>query len=535
LKSWDEIIVNDEVAEKLETEILPAYLPKTNWFAGRQRTIFNCKVAEHINITLGRSQIILLMLEVNYKTGLPENYFLPISFLKNQAAEDLLQESPQSILGKMKLNGKDAVLVDALYTIPLQRWLFEKMAGSETISFNKFSLDFTGGEEIKKYFEEHHEIRSRIVNRTNHTAVTYDNHFFLKIYRKVEMGINPDQELCYYLSQQKFVYTPECLGEIEWKFRRGNCTIGTMQRLVENHGDGYGYMKDRINNYIERIVARKGELEKIEWKGSLLEPASFENLSTELQDLLGARASDQSRLFGARVGELHLTLQKATTLKDFSPEHFSLHYQRSLFSAAAALVRESYNSMQQHKKSVPENEQTAIENLLGRKNEMLGLFKKIYRKKFDVVKTRIHGSLGLGQLLLTGKDVAIHDFEGYATRSYSETRLKRSPLLDVASMIRSYYYAGYEAFLSSPHFKNGELKNLLQYSDLWIHYMGGFFLKAWLAKVKETNIIPSSPEDLRLMLQHYLLEKALLALNYEISNRPEKVIIPLAMVRDILD
>jgi maltose alpha-D-glucosyltransferase/alpha-amylase len=292
-------------------------------------------------------------------------------------------------------------------------------------------------------------------------------------------------------------------------------------------------MMERVNNYIERILAaKKGFLEKIEYKGSLTEPASFENLSTGLQDLLGARAADQCSLLGMRVGELHLALSRSKTSKDFSAENFSLHYQRSLFSSMLALVRETYNTMQKNRKLI--QDKGALDNLLVRKAEIVSLFKKIYSKKFDAVKTRTHGTLGLSQVLLTGKDVAIHDFGGIPSRSYSETRLKRSPLTDVASMMRSYYYAAYEGFLTTAHVKQEEIIHLLPYADIWVHYMGGFFLRSYFETVKQTDLIPKSNDDLKIMMQYYLMEKALYALEYELINRHHRLVIPFSMIRDIL-
>jgi maltose alpha-D-glucosyltransferase/alpha-amylase len=309
-----------------------------------------------------------------------------------------------------------------------------------------------------------------------------------------------------------------------------------MQEMIENHGDGYSYLMERVNNYIERILAaRKDVLDNIESRGSLVEPAGFETLSMELQDILGARASDQSRLMGIRAGELHLALSRSNGWKDFAPENFSLHYQRSLFSSMLALVRETYNHMQKNKMLVPESERPSIDQLLGRKNDILSIFRKIYSKKLDVVKTRIHGTLSPAQILLTGRDLAIHDFGGLPSRAYSEARLKRSPFWDVAFMMRSFYYAGYEGFLGTAHVKKEEIQNLLSYADLWIHYMNGFFLKAYLETVKESDLIPRSNDDLNMMLQNYLLEKAVYALKYELTNRPDKILIPLAIIRDILD
>lgn len=537
LDSWTDLLGNEEKRGYLENEILPSYLTKTNWFWGKLRSIYSCSIGDYIDLPLGESEVSLLLVDVNYKSGLPETYLLPLTFAKNKFANSLIQEFPQAVLSKMRFNGAEGILCDAFYTPSMQFWLFENIAKNENLSFKSSAINFTGGDDLKKYLEKHKELRSRILltKYQDNTAITYDNNFFLKVYRKVDMGINPDHETSQYLSQvAKFEYTPRYLGSIEWKFRTGTIVLGMMQEMIENHGDGYRYMMERVNNFIERILAAsKDFLEGVKYNGSLVEPVSFESLPIGLQDLLGARASDESSLFGKRAGELHLALAKGTM--EFSTQNFSLHYQRSLYSSMVSLVRETYHAMQEKKKLIPANEQDAFEKLLGRKNEMLALFKKIYNKKFDAVKTRVHGTLSLGQVLLTGKDVAIHDFGGNPSRSYSETRLRRSPLSDVASMIRSFYYAGYEGFLSSPHIKHDEVHHLLHYADIWIHYMNNFFLKSYLETVKNSGLIPGSPEDLKVMLQNYLLERALYAMEYELHNRPERVVIPLAMIRDILN
>jgi maltose alpha-D-glucosyltransferase / alpha-amylase len=479
----------------------------------------------------------VLLIEVNYKSGLPDTYLLPVTFAKKKFADSVLQEFPQAVVTKLTWNGQEGILCDAYYTPSMQSWLFENIAKGETLSLDNSAISFAGAGEIKKYFFSHEEIRPRVhlTRFQDNSAIGYDNSFFLKLYRKVDGGVNPDHEMSQYLSQEaKFPYTPKYRGSIQWKFKKATYVLAMMQDLIENHGDGYSYMLERVNNFIERILARKDFLDNIERKGNAVHPVRFEALPTELQDLLGARASDESALFGVRTGQLHLALCPAKAIKDFAPENFSLHYQRSLFSSALALVRETYHILQQKKASIPEREKPAVQQLLGRKNEMIAVFKKIYSRKFDVVKTRTHGTLGLGQILLTGRDVAIHDFGGVPYRSYSETRIKRSPLIDVASMMRSFYYAGYEGFLSTSHVQQEEINHLLSYADIWTHYMNGFFLKAYVDTVKQTNLIPKAKDELQIMLQYYLLEKALTALKYELLNRPERLIVPLAMIRDVL-
>jgi maltose alpha-D-glucosyltransferase/alpha-amylase len=134
-------------------------------------------------------------------------------------------------------------------------------------------------------------------------------------------------------------------------------------------------------------------------------------------------------------------------------------------------------------------------------------------------------------VLFTGKDIAILDFGGDATRSYSERRLKRSPLMDVAGMIRSFHYAAYEGFLLK---RKDEMDKLLPFAELWTHYVSGYFVHAYLKTVEGSSFIPKEKEDMEVMLQTYLLEKAIYSLNYELNNRPELVIIPLQLIKFLI-
>jgi maltose alpha-D-glucosyltransferase/alpha-amylase len=537
IKNWGELL-QEQMKQILEDDILPVYLENTNWFTAKRLAIYKIEIIESTNIDLKEElPVPLLLLEITYKSGLPENYSLPLTFVKEGSAHHILYEFPQSIVAKLKVNGEEGILCDAFFTPALQSWLFENLAENETYTSKGSTIVFRGTSELKNYFRQHKTIRPRIFTSRylNNTAITYDNQFFLKLYRKIDTEINPDREVSEYLSQAKFSYTPACFGSIEWKLKNGTYTLGLMQEMVENHGDGYSYMQERVNNYIERILAaEKGILHRLEKRGSFADPVGYDELPQELQVLLGGRASDQSWLLGVRTGQLHLALSESKTFKDFIPENFSLHYQRSLYSSMLVQVREAYQAMQQKKAILDEIRKQEIEKLLHRKNEILNLFKKIYSKKLDVVKIRIHGSLSLAQVLLTGRDVAFQDFGGIPSRNYSDRRLKRSPLRDVASMLRSYYYAAYEGVFSSGHVSGNDAYQLFPYAEIWTHYMGSFFMKAYLEIVRKSDFIPKADEDMKMMLQIYLLENALNALTYELGNRPDKIWPSLNMINDIL-
>lgn len=135
--------------------------------------------------------------------------------------------------------------------------------------------------------------------------------------------------------------------------------------------------------------------------------------------------------------------------------------------------------------------------------------------------------------MLTGKDIVIHDFGGNPLKAFSERRLKRSPLRDVAAMIRSFYYVGYEGFLSSVQMQTEEQNNLLPFAGFWAHYTSGFFMKAYLEEIKGTSFIPDDAADFEVLLQTFLLENALHWFNYEVAHRPERAVIPLRIIQTI--
>ena len=218
----------------------------------------------------------------------------------------------------------------------------------------------------------------------------------------------------------------------------------------------------------------------------------------------------------------------------FISEEFSLHYQRSLFSAMTSLVRETVQSIDKKSSTLPPDVQETAKEIAAKRETLLFELKKIYRKKFDVLKIRIHGDMGLRHVLLTGKDLLIHDFGGNPLKPFSERRLKRSPLRDVAAMIHSLYYASYKGFMGSAHIAADDLKSLLPFADLWAHYMSNFFIKAYQEETKGFAFIPEEKEDMDTLITCYLIERSLQWLNYELNHNPKKAALMVKVTETII-
>ncbi|GAB4035152.1 maltose alpha-D-glucosyltransferase [Spirosoma gilvum] len=534
---WGQIVSNN-TRERLETKVLPDYLLRTDWFREKSETMRGVTILNHAPLMLPVGSAYILLLEVSYERGLSEIFQLTIAFADELQAALLTHSCPQAVLANLHLGHESGVLCDGLYLPEVQQALLQKIAQENR--HTEGNLVFQTKPTLTDYVQKRNAVKSKLIaSGPDYASISYDHCYLLKVYRKVDLAINPDAEISRFLSDRAgFASVPPYAGEVEMIVSGEPIMLAVMQEMVARHGDGKQYVLERIHNFIERIQARDS------WQladalkaslGTLSQPVPFAALPYETQELVGHRAAQQVRLLGERIGQMHKALASNATLSEFAPEEFSLHYQRSLFAGFQSLVRESYQTQKRNLQRLPEGVRQDVEQILGRKEDVLTLFKRIYSKKLASTKIRIHGDLQLEKILLTGKDIAIQDFGSDPGRSYSERRLKRSPLRDVASMIRSFYYVCYEGFLQNNQVPAEDTVALLPYAEFWARCMSNFFMEAYLEAVQGSSFIPEDPNDLQMMLETYLLEKAISDLNAELSHRPDWVRVPLQIIQSIIE
>jgi maltose alpha-D-glucosyltransferase/alpha-amylase len=534
LNHWDEL-VSEDVLEQLERDILKDYMMKMRWFGGKGRLIETIRVINYANIPLPEDSAYFLLIEVQYQSGLPEIYQLPLAFGRDQFANKVKDHCPQAVLAMVKIGDREGVLYDAIYGFDLQQAIITNMARGANIGQKGSQIRFYANERLRKYVEEFEKVKPRVLSaEQSNTSITYDNRFFLKLYRKVDRAMNPDLEIAHFLTEHaKFEHVPAFIGAIEWKFQHDSLIMGMMQVMVESNSDAWTYIMSRLDDYNERIL-EFGELTPPPLRGSLTDPLAYEDLPAEMRELIDGQIAEQIRLLGVRTGQMHMALASRNDIPDFKPEEYSLHYQRSLFAGLQSLVRGTFQNQSRNISKLSDEVRREAEEVLAMKDEILQELKGIYRKKIDVVKIRIHGDYHLGQVLFTGKDFIITDFEGEPARSYSERRLKRSPLRDVAGMLRSFHYAAYCSLLLDNQIRTEDLSKLMPFAELWYHYMSGIFMNAYLKTVGDSAFIPKEKGDLNTLMTTFLLEKAIYELNYELNNRPGWVMIPMRGIKSIM-
>ncbi|WP_276373536.1 maltose alpha-D-glucosyltransferase [Chryseolinea sp. H1M3-3] len=537
VETWKGLI-DEKMLEALEQKVLYNYLFKMRWFGGKGRIVESIKIIKHARIPLQENDhAIVFLIEVQYDSGLPDTYQLPVVFGKGDVATKIADHCPQAVICRLKVGEEEGILYDAIYGSEFQQMIINKMSLNQSISLKNSEIEFYADKVLKKHVQSHPKIMPKVISgEQSNTSITYDNKFFLKFFRKVDRAINPDLEIVQFLTEYaKFKNVPAFIGAIEWKYENAGMVLALMQEMVESSSDAWTYMLDRLDDFNERILSQQEIKTLPPLKGSILDPVAYEDIPPEMKELLEAPVAERAHLLGIRTGEMHLALASGVDFPNFKPEPYSLHYQRSLFAGLQSLVRGTFNNQSRNLDRLSPDVKPEAEAVLAMKDDILKVFKNIYKRKIDVVKIRIHGDYHLGQVMFTGKDFFISDFEGEPARSYSERRLKRSPLRDVAGMIRSFHYAAYGGLFLDNQIRNEDINKLVPYAEQWFHYMSGFFMKAYLETVKGSGFIPKSKDDLQTLMTTFLLEKAIYELNYEMNNRPNWVVIPLRGIKELVN
>jgi maltose alpha-D-glucosyltransferase/alpha-amylase len=239
---------------------------------------------------------------------------------------------------------------------------------------------------------------------------------------------------------------------------------------------------------------------------------------------------------GQRTAELHVALASSTE-PEFVPEPFTLLYQRSLYQSMRNHAGQIFLRLRKRLNTLPGGLADDVLSVLDAQHVLIDRFRGVLSARISAQRTRIVGDFHLGQVLYTGKDYYIIDLEGERSRPLSERRLKRTPLRDVASMLRSFQYAAYTSLfghLGSATVRPEDLATLEPWARVWTVWVSSAFLNSYIEHAERGGFLPPDPAHIRLLLETYLLERALYELGYELHYRPEWIRIPLIGIQQIL-
>ncbi|MDR4493025.1 MAG: maltose alpha-D-glucosyltransferase [Nitrospirales bacterium] len=536
-KDWDHLIQKREKS-KLEN-ILPAYIQGRRWFGGKARIMQSVEIIESIPIPQEDPQAVLAMVRVEYTEGESETYLLPLRYLPGEPSTDL-KDSPAAIAKvriKQKNSEQDGLLLDAMWDREFQKTLLTSMAKNRR--FNGPQGDLVTGS-LKEFRREltHAGTQlepSLLKGEQSNTSLLFGDQYVLKLYRRAEVGVNPDLEISRFLTHAGFPHSAPLAGSIEYQRDNGDLlTFGILQQFVKNEGDAWKYTLDVLGQYYEEALTHPSQISRASIP--TLSPVFLvdQEIPHIAHEFIGPYL-EEAKLLGLRTGELHAVLASNPEHPDFAPELFSEFYRRGLYQSMLGTANLALPLLRSHVKQLPDSTQPMAKQILEQESQLRKRFLAIRDRKIKGSRIRCHGDFHLGQVLYTGKDFVIIDFEGEPARPLNVRRLKESPLRDVAGMLRSFHYAAQASSIGLvPGVRPEDSATLEPWAQYWQTWVSVSYLQAYLSVKDVRKILPISPEDIQILLNAYLLQKAIYELGYELNNRPDWVKIPLNGILQIL-
>ncbi|PSR29846.1 MAG: maltose alpha-D-glucosyltransferase [Sulfobacillus thermosulfidooxidans] len=495
---------------------LAAYLPHQRWFAGKDLRIMQIVNERWIPVW---EQGGFWIVRVRYQGGSEERYLLPLIWQWGSDDNALVTFMMQGQEGNIREASDNPVFWRHL----AQQWIFPERVTGRHIE-RRTSQGWKGRNRLKS---EDLEPTPLHVEQSN-TSVAYGEQWILKIFRRLEDGVNPDWEVGQFMTEHHGAgIAPQTWMGFEYRHQGQTSQLAILQEYIANQGDGWTYTLDHLGRYFEAIAAQD----------LVVQPSSCRNWwsDTEIHPdenllLVMGEFSGQAALIGRKTAEMHMLLASDSDNPDFRPEPFSALDQRAMYQSMRQNADRTLTELERALGLFREDVAIMAQEILHKREHIEEIFRQAARKTVQGSKIRCHGDYHLGQLLYTGRDFVVVDFEGEPLVPLSRRRIKRSPLKDVAGMIRSFHYA---AFTEAEHERQFGMPQdkLKRWAMAWFQIATSRFLEAYQDHM-DARLLPERDSE---WLSAFLMEKALYELHYELHNRPKWVHIPMEGILNLLD
>ncbi len=529
---WTEVL-GGKPKSVLET-VAVDYLKSQPWFCGNAKTIRLATLTESISLPLPDGDLVCLaFFQVDYVEGDSEIYAVPLAFAGGTDAERLRQSLPWLAIAELNVekDGSSGLLFDGMGSAAFSRLLLAFALRRQRHKGEKGEVEAASAPALRALLGEVAAPEpAPAKSRQSYSSVTYGDKVVLKLFRRLEPGANPELELGGFLTTSGFAGVPPLVGSIEYRGAAdASISLAVLHAFVPSAADAQKYTSDALGRYYDRVITWVAQgrpvppipAEPVKLLEKTVPSETVESIGTYLES---------ARLLGVRTAELHLALASGVDNPAFAPEPFTPHYQRALFQSMRSLAVRNLRWLRKRAKTLPSDLTDLAKDAADLEPAIVQLYRSVLEAPLNAKRIRIHGDCQVGQVLWTGKDFVFVDFEGDLSLALTERRIKRSPLQDIARLVRSFHYAAYAGL--QKHVERGSIshENLpkfepwLRYWNLWVSLV---CLRAYFDRIGPSELVPSGETELRAMLQAYLLHEVMGELGRGLDHPAEELRTPL--------
>lgn len=530
------------------SDVLLGFLRTRRWFGAKAREIDSVVSVGSVPLERRAGTAEIIFVEVRYRIGASDHYVLPLGRAYGESAAAVRRDRPSAIVGPgvdARYPDGEVILYEVLEDRDFLDALLEVIANGRQLPGTRASIV---GERTRAFDSLRGPVGTVLQPslskaEQSNSSIRYGDRLILKLFRRLQEGINPEVEIGSFLTNHtSFRSFAPVAGTLAYRLENDAAgSLAVLQAFVPNQGDAWKYTLGELRGYFERV--KSAGVPRVDTPpGSPLGVAP-ESIPDAVQGLIGEYLHS-ARLLGRRTAELHSALASDSSDPDFRPEPLDRSYMQGFCESVSRQARERLQLLGSTLGRLDPGTVKLAERVLAAESGLLGRLKSMEGSKCIPVATRTHGDYHLGQVLYTGADFVIIDFEGEPARPLPERRRKRSPLQDVAGMLRSFHYAAYKGLFEAQNGATAEVSGeaLEPWARCWSFYVSSAFLASYFAVAgmpflsePGSSPEPPDPRELAALLDVHLLEKAIYELDYELNNRPDWVRIPLRGILDLLE
>jgi maltose alpha-D-glucosyltransferase / alpha-amylase len=533
-----ETMLEGKAREQLERSVLPEFLRAQRWFGGKGRRLASLRFADWGDFPAPQSRVFLVLLEVGFSDGQSDRYFFPLGVTRGDSAERIASSAPSLLIARLSGPRDGALLHDALADEETCLSLLAAVGANAEFAtrdgqVRAFATSaFT---ELRGEAEQPLPVTRGPATSSN-SLIFYGQRLLMKLFRRLESGINPDFEIGRFLTEGRlFQRLPWVAGAIEYH-RSGSepITLALLQSFVVNQGDAWQHALDELGRYYQRVSVHTspGDTSAPDHRPllQLAESVAPPAVEAVIGGYLGAAGK-----LGRRTAEMHHALSADPNNADFAPEPFTPWDSTALRGRIRTRGESALAALSDNLDQLPPDLAPSARRLLEEGPQLLRRMTEGPPFRANAAKIRCHGDYHLGQVLRVEDDYVILDFEGEPMRTVAERRAKQSPLKDVAGMLRSYHIAAYAGLFAFSAKQPGALGRLQPWAELWSRWSSAAFLCAYRDAARGAAFVPADPAAFAELLNAFRLEKMFYELHYELNNRPDWIHIPLRHILIMLD